>query len=462
MIRNFITGMSVTFKVPSPIHWRGIWLSVFAGLTVLLLLSGCTEDSTKQKPVGAIKVAVGDERMFEWYYQDYFDLVYPDVPIEFVITGDIYKDGDPLGAYAKLIEENKPDIIISAPAYYDHIANLGLLEDLTDWMSRSKMVETDYQPGVVKMLKNNQEHKIYGLSPDYDSSLLYYNADLFKQFGIEPPTSGMTWKELLQLSSRFEQAGKSEEDIIGYHDPWMQDLNSFIFNTLNGTEGLQLVDWKRGKHLIDTPAWRQLMETGVNAIREGGVKIQGVELREEDGVKYIDEGAIAKQDLFAKGKAAMAIDMYANRTRFDQAKFNWSAVLPPVNSANRESGGFMRMDGVFSIAASSQIKEEAWKMLRFIGGERVAKVISKTDGKLSIHQSGLKYNTDPLAEIAFSQQPTLTPVDFTDRGDFYKEENAMIETELQAVLKEKQTLDAAIQNMQKKGQAFVDLYGVKK
>ncbi|MBW7457684.1 ABC transporter substrate-binding protein, partial [Paenibacillus sepulcri] len=265
---------------------------VFAGLVSLLLMSGCSDSSTAQKPADVLKVAGVDETTFEFYYQDYFDLVYPDLPVELVAMGDIYQDKDPIKAYKQLIEKEKPDIIILPSAYYSPLADQGLLEDLTGWMSRSDMAETDYQPGAIAMLKDNEENKIYGLAPSYDSSLLYYNADLFKQYGIDPPTSGMTWKELLQLSYRFKQAGGG---IVGYHDPWMQDLNALIFDTLNGTEGLQLVDWQRGIHLLDTPAWHDLLQTAVEAVRNGSIAIKGVEVRVEDGGSWIDEGAIEKQ-----------------------------------------------------------------------------------------------------------------------------------------------------------------------
>jgi multiple sugar transport system substrate-binding protein len=428
-------------------------------LAALLVAAGCSNSVSEQKQVKPLKVAVVDELTFKREYRDYFDLLYPDVPIEIVSTSDVFDTKDPVAAYVQVVKRERPDIIIlSQLPFYQKLADEGLIDDLTAWMSRSDMTESDYQPGVVRMLKENSNKKIYGLSPQYDTALLYYNADLFRKYGIETPKNGLTWRELFQLAYRFEEAGSAKEGVVGYHDPWMHTINDLVFTTLNGTEGLQLVDWKKKQFLIDSTAWQGLLQTAVEAVRNRSITIKGVEVTEVGGVRRIEKGAIEKQDMFAKGKAAMTVDMYGNKYRYNQAKFAWSAVLPPVNASTRESGGFMRLDSIFCISSSSEQKEEAWKMVRFIGSERVAKIVSKVDGRLSPLKSSVELSSDPLASVAFEQKPTLTPSDWTNRGDFYKEENAMIQSELLDVLGGKQSLDTAIQTMQKKGQLLVERY----
>ncbi|MDG0873339.1 extracellular solute-binding protein [Paenibacillus thiaminolyticus] len=58
---------------------------------------------------------------------------------------------------------------------------------------------------------------MYGLSPTFVSSAVYYNKDLFEQYGVTPPQDKMTWEQLLDLAARFPVEGSPRRTDIRVH-----------------------------------------------------------------------------------------------------------------------------------------------------------------------------------------------------------------------------------------------------
>ncbi|NLM13420.1 MAG: extracellular solute-binding protein [Epulopiscium sp.] len=119
-------------------------------------------------------------------------------------------------------ENELPDlVIIDNPDMFTYIT-LGLFEDITEYMSNKQDIN-DYYPEVLHSVIYNGRY--YGLPFCSNNVALYYNKDLFKKAGLEPPK---TWDE-------FKEAAYILTD---------EDTYGFAMCAMNSEEGaFQFLPW---------------------------------------------------------------------------------------------------------------------------------------------------------------------------------------------------------------------------
>jgi len=78
--------------------------------------------------------------------------------------------------------------------------------------------------------------KLYGLAPTFNSKALFYNVDLFGEYGIDPPTDSMSWEEVLNLARRFPKDGDPETKAYGLTVDLQMTASDFIRDVGRGTE----------------------------------------------------------------------------------------------------------------------------------------------------------------------------------------------------------------------------------
>ncbi|GIQ71163.1 hypothetical protein XYCOK13_39870 [Xylanibacillus composti] len=103
------------------------------------------------------------------------------------------------------MEENQADILyINGEWELKQWAAQGGLHDITDRASK-----LEPKPTIETNSLMDGDGRLYGLAPFFQSHAIYYNIDLFDRYGIPYPNDKMTWKEILELASRFpaKQAG---------------------------------------------------------------------------------------------------------------------------------------------------------------------------------------------------------------------------------------------------------------
>ncbi|MCX7904040.1 MAG: ABC transporter substrate-binding protein [Caloramator sp.] len=126
-----------------------------------------------------------------------FEKLYPNIKIEKqVITGDYNQ-----AMQVKIASKTEPDVfyldVYQAPAY---IAKK-VVEPLDKYLDKNDV--KDFEPSLLKGFSNGG--KIYGLPKDYNTLVLFYNKDMFKEAGItKAPT---TWKELEEVAKKLTKNG---------------------------------------------------------------------------------------------------------------------------------------------------------------------------------------------------------------------------------------------------------------
>lgn len=437
-------------------------LSTLAGVLLLLLivLGGCSDGEEPVKQPDVLKVADIDEMNFYSMYGDYLNAVYPDTRIQFISAKEASDYQAPFEERAKrwkqLVESEQPDLIVMRDdEIYQSLADEGLLTDLSPYMQSAGITE-QIHPGVLELMKQNHDGLPYGMASVFSASRLFYNEDLFREYGVDLPHDGMTWEELLRLAYRFTAASTSSDAPVGYYQSYSgpMELASYI----GSTEGLSMYRLKAGKVTLDTTAWQQVFHTVLSHYKDGTFRTFTPEGKiSAEGTTYYDQEATSSADWFSKGRAAMTIGYYGS---FGNVKFKQGSVNPPVDVSTRSRSSDFYANQKLAIRAGSSEAQAAWGFIQFMISDYVAKVSAQQASDFGVPSriSYGQFTNNEAAAGLYKQMPAITPPDDRTGIDtsFYDGFFSMIKQEISDTLADKQTEEAMLKRMQEQGQQLLD------
>ena len=124
----------------------------------------------------------------------------------------------------------------------------GVLEDLTDLVAESDMVKPDnYFEGPWNSVL--WEDRIYGVPRDSNTLALYYNADMFREKGLDPDNPPKTWSELMAAAEKLRDP---EKNVFGFGFCALQSEEGpfqwlpFLYQNGGSIEELELARGGRG------------------------------------------------------------------------------------------------------------------------------------------------------------------------------------------------------------------------
>ncbi|MBG9794609.1 sugar ABC transporter substrate-binding protein [Paenibacillus dendritiformis] len=369
-------------------------------LAVISLLGGCfggkpALEELDSEGKGKIKVLYYDEGSFYSEYGNHFNLKYPNIEFEVISTGSIYENMRENGTsyeeeYLKFVEKHKPDVIMTSSDSFEKLVQEGKLYNLDTVIEQEKFDLDGYMPGLVELLRERGGGSLYGLAPYFNASVVYYNADLFREYQIDPPRNQMSWKELLELSSRFGGLGSGDDQIYGLADEFGQ-ADRMLFNVALSSS-LRVFDAKGEKITFNTDGWKEAMELTAKAIRDKAIYTASLE-PEKEKMYYL------QTEQFFKGKVAMILGSswlmsnLRNQAVFasDSEEINWDFVTAPVDPAVPEESAFTMLSSIYAIAADSPNKRAAWEFVKFVNGPEMAKAASRSfRGELPTRADAMK------------------------------------------------------------------------
>lgn len=441
--------------------------TVIVLIFLMIVSSGCSFGGGSQatekfdpKKNATIKVMDYDERYFMQKYGYLFMAKYPNIEIEVVSTKSMYKEGqedDPEVMYKKFIEEHQPDVIMVPGDQLEELVNDQMLYDLEPIIAQDKFDIENIHPTIIEYLKMKGGGKLYGLAPNFRSEALYINRDLFNKHGVELPAEPMTWESMLNLAGRFPTGGDKESRIYGFtNQEWQSDAYNLIMMI-----GLQsgLVAQTEGKASLNSPAWKTIFELVTNAAKSGTVLLppppdfSGGMLHED----------WLMRNKFVTGKVAMTIgdiSLINNLNEVAEYKkdlqFNWEIINLPKAADSTQRTNFYIND-VFAINAKSTNHQAAWEFIKYVNGDEIARVLSKTPTNLWSRTTykSLKdgVSLEPFYQLSYNSSETI---------EFGKYDTAwvMVQDEANKLIEEymadKKTLDQLLEAINTKIQEGLD------
>ncbi|WP_331845166.1 ABC transporter substrate-binding protein [Paenibacillus haidiansis] len=456
------------------------WLQVVMMLVVsCLLVVGCTSESkgpiepNENQETTALKVIYHDSELFYKQYGDGFTTLNDHIQLEVISDADIYEDmGDKTKeeVYAQFIREEQPDILILDAHQFKNQINDGILAELDSLKTRDFYNLDGFVPGLVDQLREIGAGQLYGLTPSFSSKAIFYNKDLFRKYGIEFPSDGLSWYDILDLARRFPTEGDEQTRVYGYSGGDVyeapMDLVTLI-DKMSRAEGLSIVNTDKMQVTIDTDAWKKVLQTAIEADQSGAIFNSMDELF-TSGTK--EEFYDSQQ--FLMGRSAIHIGSVTSLALMDHFKNDMNDYVPfelgiaagPVDPLDPTST-YVTPGDIFAINIASVHQDAAWEFIKYVCSEDYARASSESNElllgqQLLLSRSGFMPDYEGISLEPFYQLKSklLKRSDewYKIPDQFFNDFAAILSRELELVEKGQKSLNEAVATIKSEAQTVLD------
>lgn len=245
-----------------------------------------------------------------------------------------------------------PDVMYHLPGTIFDLADKGLILDLAPYVDDG--LKADMYPAM--MQAGQYDGKQYMITCGGSSIMLWYNADMFEQAGLNPDAPPATWAEFLKACEALDKLDGI--DPLGLYAKSAGGETSFLFESLfTSAYGGSAWDAATNQYVYDSDA-------GKAAAVEALQFLQDITAYAQDS--YVEYGRFDVRTLLRDGKVAMVFDAINMANQVPDQLADGSircAVLPcgasGVNSTAVNVGGWY-------IPTNSAHPDEAWTFLRYM------------------------------------------------------------------------------------------------
>ena len=285
-----------------------------------------------------------------------FQEIHPDIRIE--------KQHAPWASYFDRIQTQMaggtaPDVMFlnNIPSY----ASRGVLQPLDELVAESGFDLEGYNEQLLRIF--SYDGKLYGFPRDNDTTVLYYNKDLFDAAGVGYPSAEWSWDDLreaaLELTQRDDRGRTLQYGLAlekNKYPLWVYQNGGQVFD--------DAID--ASEFLMDEPEATAAIQFVADLINEDG-SVPSFDAMQQLG---------STTELFSSGRVAMVMTNAARVPTFSQADFAWDiAPLPSGPDGIRANtlGG-----AGYVMSVSSEVQEAAWTFLQFLSGPEGQAIFART------------------------------------------------------------------------------------
>ncbi|RKP59328.1 sugar ABC transporter substrate-binding protein [Pararobbsia silviterrae] len=280
----------------------------------------------------------------------------------------------------QFVSGTAPDVITNHLMKYPEMVTNGQLVDLTPYIQRDKVATDGYYPTLLTNWAKDGHQ--YGLPKDWDTIVLVYNKQMFKDAGIDPATianwnwndrDGGTFQNAIAKLSIDDNGNRGDTPKF---DAQHVKVRGYQVATTGGmmgqsewspfavSEGFKFNDgpWTTTYH-YDDPRLARTLQWLANLSKKGY------------SARFDEASKLGNPALFAAGKTAMVADgswmvnWYTENAKFDVGY----AVLP-----QGPNGRATMFNGLAdSIWSGSKHKEESWKWVKFLGSSSCQTIVAQ-------------------------------------------------------------------------------------
>ncbi len=252
-----------------------------------------------------------------------------------------------------------PDVMFinNVPSY----AARGVLEPLDSYIDASGFSAGDFYPDLQRIF--SYEDQTYGFARDNDTTVLYYNQDLFDDAGQAYPDDSWDWDKLKEVAAALttkDGRGRTVQYGLGLeknkYPLWVyQNGGTVVDDAVEATA-----------FTMDEPAAVDALQFVADLILKDG------SVPSFDAMQQLGDTT----QLFSTGRVAMVMTNAARIPTFMDAPFSWNvAPLPtgPEGVRANTAGG-----AGYVMSSSSDNKDAAWTFLQFLCGPEGQAIFAKT------------------------------------------------------------------------------------
>ena len=284
-----------------------------------------------------------------------FEAENPDIKVEIInYPWSTYVDK----IQAMMAAEDAPDVMFlhTIPSW----AAKGVLEDLTPYIEKSNFPVSAYNQELLSTFM--YKGRIYGFPRDNDTTVLFYNKDLFDEAGVPYPDYSWDWQKFLDAARKL-----TKKDARGRVIQWGVVLERNKWHLWIHMNGGRIVD------NYDSPTKCTLNERAA---------VEAIQFIADLILNYKVAPSIAElaqlgssAELFTTGRVAMVLTNAAQINMFLTNKSLRFGVAPLPYKLTRSNtlGG-----AGFVMYSKSKNKDAAWKFMQFLCGPKGQAIFAKS------------------------------------------------------------------------------------
>ncbi|MEK3914504.1 ABC transporter substrate-binding protein [Paenibacillus sp. FSL H7-0331] len=289
-----------------------------------------------------------------------FEKKYPNIKINAEYSGT---DGFSDKLNTQIAGGNAPDLI-NVGGITDLVAR-GAALDITPYVTNKEINLDKFDPALLEPGKDNG--KFYGISLGTNGIGLFYNADLIKKAGMEPPKDTLSWEE-------YEAYGKEVVKALGpgYYAFADQSRYSLYMNYFLRQTGKTIYkDGKAGFDKADVVRWYTMWDR---------MRSEGLLPTPEESATFTDLSV--DTSIFPKGKTVFLMSWLNQLTAFQNGmKDELQITTLPSGGPGAKNGLWVHPSQFWTINKTSKHPKEAAMFINFfINDEEATKVLGSERG----------------------------------------------------------------------------------
>ncbi len=203
----------------------------------------------KQEPVTITLITPPWTGMYKLLLTDTLSQLYPHITLDWVN----YRPETEAGIGELLLAGVKPDLFLTSGNLLQPFITTELLVEHADLLKKYDILTHNIYPGVIESMDTMSGgfYKIPALPFAQNTSLLFYNKDIFNIFGVGYPRDGMTWDETIELARKITGTNNDIAYKGLHHD--------FIFRVA-WQAGAMYINPATNEADLQTEAWRKTLK----------------------------------------------------------------------------------------------------------------------------------------------------------------------------------------------------------
>lgn len=259
-----------------------------------------------------------------------------------------------LEQWARLSPDEADVFLLPSTDAFARMQEQGKLIDLTGFVEQDEAIDlSDLYPGAAAFY--TVEGKTWALPAVVDPLVMYYNKDLFDQYGVAYPQNGWTWQDFLQTGLALRDP---EANAFGYA---ARELDPLWFVYQHG--GQILDDWQRPtRTTFDDPLTVEALEWYASLVHEYGIAPS------RQGAYAAFAGNGSAEIGFLQGRVGMLTGHL-----YEQGGTLWGREWPMrwgmVTLPRDERAATLAVGFAYAISAQAPYPKACWEWIAFLSGQ---------------------------------------------------------------------------------------------
>lgn len=288
----------------------------------------------------------------------------PGVSIEYINI----VDGGPWGRdklQQMIAGGTAPDLMMMNTGQFEAFGSRDALANLDERIAADAYDMSIYWPAAVEGCKI--DGAVYGLPKDISDHVTYLNTDLFEAAGVELPSNEWTWDEFRAIATQLTDAGNEKWGTSIHNAAWC--WGGFVV-----PNGGQILNDKRTECLLNTPEAIAALEYYYGLLTADGVSVPPGQLPQTPGAGDQFLGQITAMNFAGP---------WFRPGLVENQPFNWTIRLFPRPAGGEPPTTVLYTDQ-WAMSSTTDNPDEAWALLKFLGGVEGQTAWSEIYGSRSI------------------------------------------------------------------------------